>query len=320
MGMQDLGSRAIVGDFYAALEAYLAGSWIEKISWLNPDSDQESETYKWLGMTPAMREWIGGRQAKGLRSNGLTIFNKKFEATVDIPLDWLRRDKTGQIRMRIGELADRAGEHWGDLLSTFIANGTGATSGYCYDGKYFFDSDHSEGASGTQSNLLTSSEVSFLNVTTATAPTATEVMNSVLGVIAHMMTYKDDQGKPMNANAKEFLVMVAPYLMGPFMAGLFNAVVDSGASNTIVAARSVEGFNISLAVNPLLTWTTNFAVFRTDARTKAMIRQQEVAPQMKIKGAGSDYEFDNDAHQYGVDSVDNGGSGDWQYAAHATLS
>ncbi len=37
------------------------------------------------------------------------------------------------------------------------------------------------------------------------------------------------------------------------------------------------------------------------------------------KAEGSEYEFDNDAHQYGIKAIRNVGYGYWQYASHATL-
>lgn len=228
MGAQGLGTRDIIGTFYTLLEQYTGASWIDKVSRLF-QSDQESETYKWLGMSPAMREWIGGRQAKGFRENGITITNKKFEATMDLPVEWINRDKTGQVNIRIGEMATRAVSHWGSLLSTLIANGTGSTSGLCYDGHYFFDSDHSEGESGTQKNLLTATEVPKLNISTTTAPTATEAIDAILGVIAYMLTYKDDQAEPMNSEAKEFLVMTAPPLWAPLTKAVFGTT-DAAAA------------------------------------------------------------------------------------------
>jgi phage major head subunit gpT-like protein len=323
MGKEELGLRAIRGYFYNQLEAYFGSSWVGLLSMLF-NSDQASETYKWLGMTPAMREWVGGRQAKGLRANGLTIDNKLFESTLDIPIPDLRRDKTGQIQIRVGELADRAGEHYAKLLSIFIINGTGATSGLCYDGQYFFDDDHSEGESGTQKNLLTATEVPKLDVGTPTAPTADEVVQAVLGVIAYMLGYLDDQGEPMNANAKEFLVMTSHHLMGAFTAGLFNKIINTGSGavdNTLASLVEKEGFKIRFAVNPRLSaWTTQFAVFRTDARTAPLIRQEETKTIMQVKGANSDYAFDNNAYQFGVQGTHNVGYGYWQQAAHATLS
>ena len=110
MGASTLSSRAIIGRFYQALEQDAGVSWVDPISMLFT-SDQASETYAWLGQSPAMREWIGGRNAKGFRENGITIANKKYEATLEVPLDWMRRDKTGQIQVRIDEMAQRANAH-----------------------------------------------------------------------------------------------------------------------------------------------------------------------------------------------------------------
>ena len=76
-----LSSRAIIGAFFLALEQR-GSMWTDPLM-MKTMSDQASEEYKWLGMAPMMREWIGGRQAKGLRENGFTVENKKFEATLE---------------------------------------------------------------------------------------------------------------------------------------------------------------------------------------------------------------------------------------------
>jgi len=318
MGAASLGSRAIIGKFYTMLQQYLGSTWIDMVS-VKFDSDQESETYKWLGMVPAMREWIGGRHAKGFRDNGLTIVNKKWEATLELPVDWMRRDKTGQIDVRIGELAQRAASHWVSLLSTLISNGTGDTNGLCYDGQYFFDDDHSEGSSGTQKNLLTSTEVNTLNVSDADWPTATEAIDAILGVIGHMMTYVDDQGEPMNSEGQSFLVMTAPKLWAHLAKAIFGNT-DAAAASNIIRELEKQGFRVSLAANPRLSYTTQFVTFRTDAPAKSLIRQEEEGITVGAKAEGSEFEFDNDMHQYGIKAIRNVGYGYWQYATHSTLS
>ena len=131
MGATALSSRAIIGEFYATLQQDLGLSWIDSVSNLF-DSNQESETYKWLGMAPAMREWIGGRQAKGFRTDGITIVNKNFEATLEVLVDEIRRDKTGQVMVRVRELAERTNAHWASLLSALLI---AAESSVCYDGQ-----------------------------------------------------------------------------------------------------------------------------------------------------------------------------------------
>ena len=93
MGAFQLSSRAIIGTFYNRLKQNPGAWWIDKLSMLF-QSDQGSETYKWLGMAPVMRQWVGGRQAKGFRENGMTIEKLDFEATLEVLVKELKRDKT----------------------------------------------------------------------------------------------------------------------------------------------------------------------------------------------------------------------------------
>ncbi len=323
MGVEKLGlsSRAIIGRFYQTLEAGFDRSWASRVG-MQFTSDQESETYKWLGMSPAMREWVDGRQAKGLRSNGITIENKEFEATLAIAVKDLRRDKTGQIMVRVDETADRANMHWERLLSILMLNGE---TGLCYDGSYFFAADHSEGDSGTQKNLLTASEVPALNVGTATAPTAAELADAIMGVIGYFYQIVDDQGEPMNGEARNFLVQV-PVLttwwgsaITAISANLLNKA--TGSLDNPMQGVAKQGVNVEVVANPRLnTLTTSFQVFRTDGRAKPFILQEEEAVTMDALAEGSDEEFKNNRHLYGIKASRNVGYGYWQHAMKATLS
>jgi len=251
MGASTLSSRSIIGTFYNTLDQDLGGLWVPAISNFFP-STQESEPYKWLGMSPQLREWVGGRQAKGFQENGITIANKTFEATLEVLVDEIRRDKTGQVMVRVRELAQRTNAHWAKLLTALII---AAESAVCYDGQYFFDTDHAEGDSGTQSNDITN------DITTTTAPTAGEMETSILKAIQAILGFKDNEGEPMNENAREFLVMVPVAYMSSAAAALGSTVLVDAAStggrtNNIITLGSIGGFNVRLAVNARLTWTT----------------------------------------------------------------
>ncbi|MCO5763762.1 MAG: Mu-like prophage major head subunit gpT family protein [Chromatiaceae bacterium] len=314
MSVQSLNSRAIISEFYAALEADTGQGWIDRVSMLFT-SDQDSEEYRWIGQTPAMREWIGGRNAKGFQDNGLTIKNKHYEATLEVLARDLRRDKTGQVLTRIRELALRANAHWASLLSTLILNGASAT---CYDGQYFFDTDHSEGSSGSQSNSI-SVDISALAAAahgSTTLPSVEEMQQSILSGVSAIANFKDDQGEPMNELASQFLVMVPPSL---HFAALNAVAMPLGTGVTQQSA--LGGFNVQVVSNARLsTWTASFAVFRTDGMVKPFIRQQETEVQIKAKAEGSEFEFDNDMHQYGVDAWRNVGYGYWQHACLVTMT
>lgn len=309
-----LSSRAVVGMYYEALAAASGIGWIDGVSNYF-GSDQSSETYPWLGMPPALREWIGGRQAKGFSQNGVTIENKHFEATLEIALKDLRRDKTGQIRARLAEFAQRGQSHFASLLSTLIVNGP---STVCYDGQYFFDTDHSEGSSGTLNNDITT-DISALPVEThgvVTAPSKEEMLQAITASISQFFTFTDDRGEPINEDARSFLVMVPVGLAAAAQAALSRTNVNGPG------IFEMDGYNIALAVNPRLTsggWTDEFVTFRTDGSIKPLIRQEETTPDLKVKDETSEFAFDNDAIQIGIDTWRNVGYGRWQGAVLNTL-
>lgn len=309
MPFQSLSSRAIIGRFYRALEQDQGEAWINSLA-MQFSSDQESETYRWLGQVPAMREWIGGRLAKPLRDDGVIIANKPWEATLEIPVDWMMRDKTGQIQVRINELAARAQSHWADLLTTLILAGESTN---CYDGQYFFDTDHSEGSSGTQDNDLA------VNIGTTTAPTVAEMQTAILSATQQLLGFKDDQGQPLNAAARRFVVMVpVPFLSAA--AGALGASVIASTDSAIKAVANLGGFGFDLAINPRLTWTEKFAVFRADGNVKPFIKQEEEGVKVAAVAEGSELEFNERMHRYGVSAKRNVGYGYWQHACLVTFT
>ena len=311
--LSSLSSRAIIGQFYLKMSQIEAPAWVTGTAMTMP-SNMETETYKWLGMTPAMREWIGARQAKGVREDGITIRNKLFEATLGISIDDIRRDKTGQILARIDDLAARAAAHPTKLLSDLILAGETTT---CYDGQYFFDTDHSTGSSGTQDNDLGFDISDYGTGGTTTAPTPLTIQRAVLLAVGAIMGFKDDQGEPMNENAAEFVVMVPPAYMGATLTALTSSTLATTEDNPLAKGA---GFRVVPAVNPRLTWTTKLAVFRTDGSVKPFIFQEEQATRMDAIAEESELEFREREHHYGVTRICNVGYGYWQHAALVTLA
>lgn len=315
MDQSQLSSRAIMGMYFARLETDNGMGWIDGCSNLF-GSDQASETYSFLGQSPAMREWIAGRQAKGFSGQGLTIVNKHYEATLEVQRKDLRRDKTGQILARVQEFADRAQTHWASLLSTLLLNGA---STVCYDGQYFFDTDHAEGKSGSQSNKITV-DISALPAAvhgSVTAPSVEEMQQAILAGIAQILSFKDDQGEPMNENARRFCVCVP--------VGLYLVAVAAVSSIATAALQQnlnpnlIAGLTVDVQMNARLTWTDTFSICRTDSPIKAFIRQTEQEVELKAKAEGSEFEFDNDAWQFGIDAWRGAGYGYWQRACQVTL-
>jgi len=319
MGMDKITERQVSGWFFKALSQDVGAAWIPGVSNYFT-SDQASEEYAWLGQSPVMRKWIGGRNAKGVRENGFTISNEHYEATLEMLVRDLRRDKTGQAMIRIQELASRTNAHWARLLTALIVAGESTA---CYDDQYFFDTDHEEGDSGAQSNDISHTLASYPadKSGSTTAPSVEDLQIAFARAIGIIASFVDDQGEPMNENATSFMAMVPVSYMQAALQAAETPVQVSGAQNALVAMK--QKFSIEVVPNVRLDvagWTTKFAMFRTDSVMKSLIRQEETAVDLKVKGYGSEYEFDNDAHQYGVDSWRAVDYGYWQNACLMTLA
>lgn len=284
-------------------------AWVMSVA-MRMQSNQAVETYAWLGNSPALREFIGGRTPEELRENSFTIANTDYEGSIKIKSKDMRRDKMGMINVRVNQLGDRANDHPAKLLSSLVVAGESAV---CYDGQYFFDTDHLEGDSGAQSNDITA------DVTTPTAPTADEFADALLDAISAMFKLKDDRGEPMNQNAKDFLVMVPPVFMKAALKAVKGLLGEGGASAAIPALKG--DFNISVVINPRLSaWTTKFVVLRTDEGAKPFILQEEDIPDVVALGDGSEYEQLHKEQLFGVDWTGNVGYAYWQHAVLVTLT
>lgn len=317
MSADTLSTREIMGMYYERLEQDTGAAWIEAITNYFT-SDQASEEYRWLAQAPMMREWIGGRHVKELASQGITIENLDFEATLDFSDKDLRRDKTPQTQVRINEVADRTNAHWAKLLTTQIELGETVTG---YDGQFFFDTDHSEGSSGSQSNDISVS-IAAIGVPsdergTTTNPTADTMEAAIRQGIQQMYGFKDEEGEPLNELASNFLVMVPPSLWSPSLAAVTVSNLSAGRSN--VLAQNGE-INVRTVANARLTWTDKFALFRTDGSVRPLIRQEEVPPETSMLGPDSEYFHNNRRQQFGVYASRNVGFGRWQHSCLVTLA
>ena len=317
MDNSQLSSRAIVGMYYARQELHKGIGWVEGVSNLF-NSDQSGETYAHLGATPGVREWVGGRQPKALKGlDPITIPNVHYETSIYIKKEDARRDKTGQIVVRVNEMYDATQDDWASRLTAKIEGGA---SGLGYDGKYFFDTTHSEGASGTQSNKI-DVDISALPVVahgaTAAAPSKEEMQMAIVEGIAAILSFKNDQGKAMNSNAREFVVVVPISLWITAtlaVTQLANAALPGNVNPSLIA-----GIKITVEMLPELTWTDRFAIFRADAESKALIRQRETEWELAVLAEGSELEATDGVWMFGVDSWRGCGYGYWQRACQVIL-
>jgi phage major head subunit gpT-like protein len=268
-------------------------------------STADSETYRWLGTVPQMREWGTGRLARGLRTESYSVANLKYEATLEIDRDEIADDQTGQIRPRIGELAQRAATHKDYLISSLLASG--ATAGFnSYDGVTFFADTHASGASGAQSNNVAVDAVS------TTSPTVDEFKAAIKQAIARMLTFKDDQGAPMVLQASGLHCVVPPTLYFTALEAI-NATVVADTSNVLQGIARV----ISL---PWLSTADKWYLLKTDGVVRPFIFQDREPVEFGSMAENSDDAFRREKFLYGVRARYRMAYGYWQYAVQVQFS
>ena len=103
------------------------------------NSTTRENEYGWLGQMPRFREWIGDRQVNSLKTHGYTIKNKPFENTVGVDRDDIEDDNIGIYTPLFTELGRASASFPDELVFPFLKAGFNTT---CYDGQYFFDTDH----------------------------------------------------------------------------------------------------------------------------------------------------------------------------------
>jgi len=113
----------------------------ERVAMTVPSSVREN-TYAWLGAFPRMREWVGDRQIKNLELHSYTIANKDWEATIEVDRNDVTDDAIGVYNPIVSELGRSAAAHPDELVFGLLKDGFATV---CYDGQYFFDTDHPVG-------------------------------------------------------------------------------------------------------------------------------------------------------------------------------
>ncbi|ELY1986522.1 Mu-like prophage major head subunit gpT family protein [Vibrio harveyi] len=129
----------------------------EKVATL-VSSTTSTETYAWLGEFTRLREWIGERQVNRMKLHGYTLANKKFEATEGIPRDYVEDDTYGVMMPKFQDMGYAAESHPDEMVFALLAAGFTTK---CYDGQFFFDTDHpvgDEGATESVSNMQAGSK------------------------------------------------------------------------------------------------------------------------------------------------------------------
>lgn len=146
------GNLAILNQAFNA--AFKGGFELVKPMWQQFATEVPSTTgeekYGWLGATTKLREWVGERVYQNIKSHDYSIKNKTFESTVAVPREAIDDDQYGVYKPLMEQMGQDAALHPDELLFGLMALGFTTP---CYDGQYFFDTDHPVGLQGAEQSV-----------------------------------------------------------------------------------------------------------------------------------------------------------------------
>lgn len=249
--------------------------------------------YVWLEGFPKMRRWVGEKFIKNLKARRYVIFNDDFEATIEVKRNDIKDDNLGMVGVQATS-AGKSAKEWPDDL-VFGAVNKGTTE-LCFDGQYFFDTDHPVG-DGTVSNKLSQA----FNVSTAANAEASYGAARTL-----MANYKDERGEPLGTMPNVFLCGTA---LGPKARAFFAA--EKLADDTPNPYR----YECEVIEDARITSSTAWYVLDMRHPVKPFIFQEREAPNfVEQTSTDSDDVFNRGVYKFGVEARGEAGYGFWQMA------
>jgi len=300
-------SRLVTRDFLSATFTGFKGLYDKSFAQTEPlypkistvvESTSDKESYNWLGSVPSMRQWTDERIPGALRTNSYDVENQKYEATIEVDRETFEDDKLGQIKPRIEELAVRAATHPDELVIGLLNDGFASA---CYDGQFFFDTDHAEGLSGTQSNKLA------VALSSANLETAVETM----------LAFKDDQGKPLGIMPDTLVVGPENYFDARQILNSVSIVLAGSSDIEKPGGNPLSGM-LDLHVSPHVD-SGKWFVLATKYPVRPTLFQWRIKPEFTaVTDPSDEYVFSTDTFKYGVRSRCGAGYGLWQMAVGST--
>lgn len=234
-------------------------------------SVRSGEKYGWIGNMPGMREWLGERQFSELRSANFVIENKHWESSLAIKKTDLADDNLGQYGPVLEQMGIEAAHHPDELFFDVLEDGASTA---CFDGQFFYDTDHVWGSSGSQSNDITSTVVS------TSAPTVAEIKTAIRAMVKQLLSLKNDQGKlyhrPTVGRMNDLLLLV-PLALRDLVFDAIESQLLSNSSNVVVDRPQI-------VASPYLTSDVKLYLFKTGDPVKPFVFQRREPLSRMMKG------------------------------------
>lgn len=285
---------ALKTTFNKAFEA--APSTWQKIAMEVPSNSGQND-YSWLSNFPKMRRWIGAKVAKALEAYKYVVVNEDFEATVEVDRNHIEDDQLGIYQPQAQMAGYSAAQLPDELVYEAVNGGFGKL---CYDGQYFFDTDHPVGG-GSVSNKGTAP---LSNATLVAAQAGYGAGRTA------MKKFKDEEGRSLNITPT--VLLVGPALEDTARALLTDAKLGDGSPNPYKGTAE-------LVVDGRIESDTAWFLLDTSKPVKPFVYQPRKKP-VFVSQTNPEAEdvFNLKKYKFGAEARAAAGYGFWQLAFGST--
>lgn len=273
-----------------------APSTWQKIAMKVPSNSGQTD-YSWLSSFPKMKLWIGAKVVKALEAFKYSVKNEDWEATVEVDRNHIEDDQLGIYEPQ-AKMAGHSAAQLPDEIVYEAVNKAFTTP--CYDGQYFFDTDHPVG----QASVSNKSTAPLSNASLALA-------NAGYGAgRTAMRQFKDVEGRSLNIIPN--LLLVGPALETTGKALLTNAKLADGNPNPYQGTAE-------LVVDGRIASDTAWFLLDTSKPIMPFVYQERKAPVFvqQINAESPDV-FNLRKFRFGAEARAAGGYGFWQLAFGST--
>jgi phage major head subunit gpT-like protein len=191
------------------------------------------------------------------------IANSTYVNGIEVDREDIEDDSLGLVAPTIAEMGAEAKRHPGELLWNLLNGGFAAL---CYDGQFFFDTDHVDEGGAAQSNKMSG------------APSALQE-SALITALGQMRRIKDPKGRPMGIRPSHLIV--PPELEFTAKKLLVQSQKANGESNIF------QG-QLQLIVSEYLTSATAWFLADLTRALKPLILQNRIATTFDAQDSPTD--------------------------------
>lgn len=299
------------------LEKASSGLWYLRACQILPTVNVEDIKVVMLGQSKGFTPWDAGTTPtdEQLAQYDVVASFKDYEDGFPIPLRQLNSNPELWMA-RARKAGTEAAESIQRLVAKhFIANKTGL------DKTALISSSHAIGNQGNQTNSLTASEVSALNVSTAATPTTEEAIAIILGVWNYMKMWKGENGREVNVGMNSLTIVVnTGDHFTAFTNAITQAVLAAGTTNTLVGMIAGGELDVKVYLDPAMTGSNKVRFFNSTEGNRALALGMDGPTDNSIMEPGSEYARRHNAVRFSLKAGMAVASGWWANVAEATLS